>query len=136
MNPKSERRALQAMIALLALLPLSAGLVGVMRGPGFLDASAPWPADLDSHVRFLSGVFLAMAATYYWCLPQIERRTTIFRMLAGFTFIGGLARLGSLVVAGAPSTVHLIGLGMELVVVPLLVAWQARIARLCGRSGG
>ena len=44
------------------------------------------------------------------------------------TFAGGLARLFSLVLGALPSIGHLGGIGMELVVVPLLVLWQARIA--------
>ena len=42
---------------------------------------------------------------------------------------GGLARLLSWVTVGAPSAGHRLGLMMELGVVPLLMLWQARIAR-------
>ena len=114
---------------MLALVPLGAGLAGVIRGPAFLGVLAPWPSDLDSHVRFLSGVFLAVALAWYSCIPQIEHKTERFRLLAGLVIAGGVARLASLIISGAPSTGHLAGLGLELLIVPLLVLWQARVAR-------
>lgn len=131
MKIRMERRLLQCLIAVLALLPLFAGLAGVATGPRFLGVEAPWPVDLDSQLRFLSGVFLAMAIAWYACIPSIELKGSLFRLLAAFTVAGGLERLVSLVIVGPPSTGHLVGQVMELVVVPLLVLWQARIARLC-----
>ena len=127
-----ERRLLQWTVGVLALLPVSAGLAGVVLGPRFLGAEVPWPADLDSHTRFLSGVFLALGVAWWTCVPAIERHAGCFRLLAAATVAGGLARLLSLIMAGAPSAGHVAGLGMELVVVPLLVIWQARVARRVG----
>ncbi|WP_099867483.1 DUF4345 domain-containing protein [Pararhizobium haloflavum] len=122
-------RLLQATVATLALVPISAGLLGVLRGPAFLGLDAPPPTDLDSHLRFLSGVFLALGLAWWSCIPAIETKTARFRLLACATVVGGLARLASLGLLGAPSAGHMAGLFMELVVVPLLVFWQARLAR-------
>lgn len=127
-----QRRLLQATIAVLALLPVFAGLCGVVTGAGFLGVKAG-PADLDSHVRFLSGLFLAFGIGWYTCIPAIEKKTERIRFLAILTVCGGLARLLSLIVAGVPSMGHLWGLCMELLVVPLLVVWHARVSRLCRR---
>ena len=124
-----ERRALQAVIGVLALIPTLAGSAGILLGPDFLRLDPPWPADLDSHFRFLSGVFLGVGLAFYSCIPAIERKTGRFRLLAGLVVAGGLARLWSLALVGTPSAGHLAGLGMELLAVPVLVAWQARLAR-------
>ena len=43
--------------------------------------------------------------------------------------MGGLARALSWFMVGAPNVGHRFGLVMELVVVPLLMLWQARVAR-------
>ena len=128
MRPDTERRLLQAVVALLAATPVVFGALGVAIGPRFLHVSAPWPVDLDSHFRFLSGVFLVVGLGWYSCLPSIEIKTERFRFLAAMTFTGGLARLISLLIAGLPSMGHLAGLMVELVAVPLLTLWQARIA--------
>lgn len=112
----------------LALIPTLSGLAGVVLGPDFLRLDPPWPTDLDSHFRFLSGVFLAVGIVFHSCVPSIETKTNRFRLAAALVFGGGLARLVSLLVAGAPTAGHLLGLAMELAVVPLLVVWQSRIA--------
>lgn len=126
----SEKRVLQIVVAVLALTPVLTGLAGVALGPGFLGGEQPWPADLDSHFRFMSGVFLAVGLAWYSCIPGIEGKTSRFRLLAAMTFAGGLARLYSLALAGAPSAGHLAGLGVELGAVPLLVLWQTRLSRI------
>ena len=123
-----EKRALQAVVAVLATTPVVTGLAGVVLGPDFHGHDPPWPADLDSHFRFLSGIFLAVGLFWWSCVPGIERKTGRFRLLAAHTFVGGLARLLSFAVAGAPSAGHLIGLGVELILVPPLTLWQARLA--------
>ncbi|WEZ82140.1 DUF4345 domain-containing protein [Rhizobium sp. 32-5/1] len=130
-SPKDfrQRRMLQATIAVLALLPVSAGLAGVLTGAGFLGLNVV-PVDLDSHIRFLSGLFLAFGIGWYSCIPAIEKKAERLHFLAVLTFCGGLARLASLVIAGRPSTGHMLGLGMELVVVPCLVLWHRRVASL------
>jgi hypothetical protein len=90
----------------------------------------PVPVDLDSHFRYLSGLLLGLGIAFAICIPNIERKGLLFRALGLVVVIGGLSRLLSLVEAGTPSTGHQFGLAMELVTVPLLVLWQARIARL------
>ena len=116
------------MVAVLGLIPTLTGAAGILLGPDFLRLDPPWPADLDSHFRFLSGVFLAVGLVFYSCIPAIERKTGRFRLAASLIVAGGLARLWSVLIAGAPSAGHLAGLGMELVVVPLLVLWQATLS--------
>ena len=128
------RRGLQAAVAVLSLVPITAGAAGVALGPGFVGAGSDGgaggvPADLDSHFRYLSGIFLALGLAFLSTVPAIERRTARFRLLAALVFCGGLGRLLSLVVAGGPGWLHLAGLALELVVVPLLALWQAAVAR-------
>ena len=124
----TQRRLLQLIIAVLALVPISAGLAGVLTGPGFLTTSPPWSTDLDSHVRFLSGVFLVLGLAWWSCIPHIETKSERIRLLGIATFVGGLARLYSLILVGAPTAGHLVGLGLELVAVPLILLWHSRLS--------
>lgn len=130
-----ERRLLQLAVALGCAVPLSTGAIGIMHGPEMLrgvgDGS---PADLDSHFRYLSGLLLAAGIAFATCIPGIERKTGRFRLLAFLVFVGGLGRLHSLVLIGVPGGGHLVGLAMELAVVPILVLWQARVAAAAGRA--
>jgi hypothetical protein len=120
---------LQVVVAVLGLIPTLTGLAGILLGPDFLRVDPPWPTDLDSHFRFLSGVFLGVGLGFYSCIPAIEAKTERARLLGGLIVLGGLARLYSLVLYGTPSAGHLLGLGMELVIVPLLLLWQARLSQ-------
>lgn len=124
----SRKLPLQIAVAILSLIPLSVGAMGVLLGPDWLGLDPPWPASLDSHLRYLSGIFLAGGIAFASTIPRIERHTDRFRLLAALVIAGGFARLYSLAVAGVPTNGHLFGLAMELIVTPLLVLWQAKVA--------
>jgi hypothetical protein len=123
-----EKRVLQAVIALACLLPLTVGGAGVLHGPAAFHLPDP-PRDLDSHFRYISGIFFATGLGFLSCVPAIERQGPRFRLLGALIVVGGLSRGLGLIEGGAPSTGHLLGLVMETVVVPLLMLWQWRFAR-------
>lgn len=131
MSPRAEKRALQAAMALTLALPLSAATAGVVRGPGFLGHPPVIPADLDSHFRYVSGLFLGLLLLFAASIPHVERHGARLRMLGAMVMLGGVARLASLALVGVPSLGHRIGLGIELIEMPLLLLWQARVARRC-----
>lgn len=126
---KAERRILQAVVALACVVPLVTGGISVAQGPGWLRGVDVVPTDLDSHFRYISGIFLALGIGFATCVPRIEAVGDRFRLLGFMVVAGGMARLVSLVMVGPPSNGHVFGLGMELVVVPCLMAWQAGFAR-------
>lgn len=135
LSASAERRLLQAVVAIGCLIPIAAGGVGIVRGATFLKGvHGPLPADLESHFRYLSGLLLGIGIGFAACIPAIERRGPIFRTLGLIVVVGGLGRLSSLLREGPPSTGHALGLAMELGAMPLLLLWQARVARLCGDS--
>ncbi len=130
----TERRGLQAAIAVAGLVPISAGLAGVLLGAQMAGA-LPIPegiraVSLDSHVRYLSGLLLGIGLAFWSFVPTIERRTSEARLLTAIVFLGGLARLYGALRIGLPSGPMCFGLAMELVVTPLLCLWQRRVARI------
>lgn len=129
MSPLASKRLLQATVSVLALIPTLTGAAGILIGPAFLTGEPAASANLDSHLRFLSGTFFAVGLAFYATIPSIERKGALFRLAAALIFTGGLARLISLCVTGTPAWPHLAGLVMELAVVPALVVWQSRVAR-------
>ena len=128
-----ERTALQATVAVLSLIPIAAGAAGVLLGPGFVDGPVNAP-DLASHFAYLSGIFMGLGFLFLATVPAIERSGRLFRAAAALVVCGGLARLLTIALAGPPSTPHRLGLIMELVVVPALTVWQARVARRCAAA--
>lgn len=132
MNRTGERRALQAAVSLASIVPLTFGTIGVLRGAEWLAHGIVAP-DLDSHFRYLSGLFLMLGIGFVSCIPRIEVMGRRLRLLGAMVVAGGLARAVSLAAVGPPSRGHIAGLVMELAVVPLLLLWQARVARLFTR---
>ncbi|MDJ0278480.1 DUF4345 domain-containing protein [Sphingomonas sp. 2R-10] len=133
MSPRRERTLLQAAVAVTCVVPLTASLAGIAIGAAWLH---PAPAtDMDSHFRYLSGLFLGLAIGFVSCIPGIERKGGRFRLLGMMVVIGGFARLWSLAASGVPSASHLSGLCIELILVPLLLGWQARVSGRFRRDG-
>lgn len=129
MTAEMEKRLLQVAVAAAALVPLSMGLTSVIEGPAIIKGvEPPLPVDLDSHFRYLSGLLLGIGLAFVACIPAIERQRALFRTLGLIVVAGGLARLVSLIGAGTPSAGHQFGLAMELLVVPAIMLWQARVA--------
>ena len=131
MTPAAERRLLQAAVALGCLSPLWFGARGVLEGPAMLVGVDPGeaPPDLLSHYRFLSGLFLGLGLVLLSCLPRIEAQTVRFRWACTAIIVGGLARALGLVMGDGPTLDHKLALAAELGIVPLLLLWQARVAR-------
>ncbi|HEX4736991.1 MAG TPA: DUF4345 domain-containing protein [Allosphingosinicella sp.] len=123
------------MLAVGCLVPLAAGTAGIMEGATLLKGvHAPVPTDLNSHFRYLSGLLLGVGIGFAACIPKIERRGPLVRTLGLIVIVGGLARLFGLLRDGPPSGAHLGALAMELVATPVLLLWQARVARLYGAT--
>jgi len=132
MNKDTERRLLQVAMAVACLVPIGGGLAGVVLGQrltGALAGVGPLDLGLDSHVRYLSGLLLAIGAGFAMAIPRIEVQGHRVTLLSGIVVLGGLARLYGIAVAGWPSGVMCAALVMELVIVPLIWLWQRRIAR-------
>jgi Domain of unknown function (DUF4345) len=122
------RRALQLIVLILSLLPLTVGTIGVLWGVEFYIPAAAATPNLDSQFRFASGWDVGLAFIVWWIVPQIERQTALFRIVALAIFLGGLGRLAAWHFTGRPATVVLLVAAIELLI-PLLIPWQALVAR-------
>jgi hypothetical protein len=117
------------------VVPVFGGGVGVWKGAAMLSHGAG--ADLDSHVRYLSGLLLGIGLTFWSLVPNVERRGTVFRLLTAIVFVGGVSRLAGAISSGlAPEHWPMPGaLVMELIVTPALAAWQARVSARRPKTG-
>lgn len=131
----NERLALKVAVAVAALLPVTAGLLGIIAGFEVFGRGAAVPVDMTSHGRYLSGLLLGIGFAYWSTIPRIETHGARFRLLTAIVFVGGLARLCDLYAHGVPSIPMQVGLVMELVIAPALALWRERVDRLCRNSG-
>ncbi|MFF8799952.1 MULTISPECIES: DUF4345 domain-containing protein [unclassified Methylobacterium] len=125
-----ERRFLQRAVALAAVIPVLAGLYGVLFGIDGIGGGTPPNVSADSHFRYLSGLLTGIGILFFTCVPGIEGKTTLFRFLTLVVVLGGLARLLGLYLTGVPSVTMLAALAVELGLAPLLCLWQTRVAGL------
>lgn len=126
-----ERRLLQIVVALSGLFAAVVGFFGAAFGATFLNLSFN-PA-IDSYIRFLFGIILAIGLILLASVPHIERHGPRFSVITVILVIGGIARLIGVIGFGVPTQGVLVGLTMELIVAPLVWLWQRRIAQQCAR---
>jgi hypothetical protein len=130
MDKQSERHLLKLAVAVACLVPLAAGISGVVLGPGAIETDiAGDHLNLESHFRYLSGLLLGIGIAFAASIPTIERRSELFTALTLMVVVGGLARLSAIVAYDMAAAPHAFALVMELGVVPLLFVWQKRVGR-------
>jgi hypothetical protein len=125
-------RGLQFAVALAGMVPVAAGLAGVLLGPQMAQgplAGLAAAVSLDSHFRYLSGLLLGIGLAFWAMVPGIERHGAAFRLLTFVVFMGGLGRALGFALHGVPNGSMLFGLTMELVVTPALCWWQYQAAK-------
>ena len=131
---QQERRRLQQVVALVAIIPVAVGLYGVLFGQALTGDRVSISA--ESHFRFLSGLLLGVGILFWSTVPNIELHTGRFRLLTLLIVIGGLARLTAFALTGLPSFFMMGGLFFELVVTPVLCLWQTRMANRYAEAFG
>lgn len=108
-------------------MPVGAGLAGVVLGAGITGNHAA--TDLDSHIRYLSGLLLAIGLGFWSTIPRITEQRDRFLLLTCLVVAGGLGRLYGVLTHAVPAAPMLAGLAMELGVTPALCLWQRSLPR-------
>ena len=126
-----ERKLLQIAFALAGLVLFGFGLEGVFFGAHFMDLSGN--VLMDSYVRFLKGMLLAMGLVYWSCIPDVERHGERVALVTFILVLGAVPRLMAVIGHGVPTIGILFSLAGELVFAPLLWLWQRHVARVAQR---
>jgi hypothetical protein len=129
MSARTHRAALQVVIAACGLVPVGAGLAGMILGPRLAGAAAGDPS-LDSHFRYRSGLLLAVGLLFWAAIPTIERQGGLVRSLTLIVVVGGLGRAMSALAVGEPDLPMRLALIMELGVTPAICLWQFQLERM------
>jgi hypothetical protein len=125
-----NKRLLQVCVAIAGLVPVTAGIWGLLGGLHGSDAG------LMSQERYLSGLLLGIGLVFWSTVPGIETKAATFRLLTLIVVAGGLCRLIGVALGDGVSGSVIGPLAMELTVTPLLCLWQARLARTARRHSG
>jgi hypothetical protein len=122
------KKGLQITLAILSVIPLVIGLLGITQGTARWLPTTSITPDFDSHYRYIAGYYLSLGMLGFWMIPKIEQHTELFRIVCASIFMGGVGRTVSIVRVGMPSLPMLMFTGLELCF-PLLLLWQAKISR-------
>ncbi|HEV7378363.1 MAG TPA: DUF4345 domain-containing protein [Dyadobacter sp.] len=122
------RRRMQVALALLAVFPLVSGVLG-LAGASNPIFEIRYSSDmvLDSNLRFLNGMSVAIAVSVYLILPLISKETFAFRILMA-AFICGAAGRSLSIFAYSYFSLPLVTLALvELLSPALLIYYQNKI---------
>ena len=126
-----SHRPLQVVSALLAVIPVVTGVLTMLglADPIYAAAGLPPHALLDSNLRFFGGLWLVLGLAMFWLVPRIASEVALFRVLWLMIFAGGVGRLLSMALVGAPPWPFVAFTLLEIAGAPFFIAWQARLAR-------
>lgn len=111
---------------LFAFIPLYFGVTGIWLGAAQLMDGQPFTNAMDNQFRYLSGVYIGIAAMLFYSAGDIVGRALVFRMAILAVFIGGLGRLVSYLSLGGAESWQLGGMALELIA-PVFILWQAKV---------
>jgi hypothetical protein len=123
------RKTLQVFIFLFGVTDIFIALLHIVLGPAAIPGSVPVNATMDSEDRFYATLFLAYGVALLWCIKDIERKSAVVYFLMATFFVGGLARLVSMVAVGLPNDFFIAMTAIELTLPLVLAAMQYRVTR-------
>ena len=136
---KAEKILFQILVVVLAiicLVPGGAGAFGGMNASSSLaDGTLIFNSEsilrgfIDNQYRFGFAVFFTQGLALLFFLRNIAKNSILFRFAALSLFIGGIGRASNILEYGVVDSLVVGPTVVELVLVPLLVIWQMRIAK-------
>ena len=122
------KRALQIVLGVLSLVPLTIAVLGLLFGAGRLLPAEVVTPNFDSHYRYVTGYYLSLTLLAWWVIPNIETHVVPLRIISAAIFAGGVGRLVSMVEVGLPGPV-MVGFALFELCFPLVLLWQARLPK-------
>lgn len=126
-TPNRSRRLLIGVLAILGVVPVATGTMGMVLGPAGAPGGAATTASVDSEYRFVNLFWTAAGALLWWSLRDADKRSQVTQSVLALAAAGGVPRLLSWRRTGEPHVVFKGALVLELVVVPLVLVWHRRV---------
>jgi hypothetical protein len=120
-----RRRSLSLVSTLFGLICVVIALAHIAIGPHAIPGAIPVNPTMDSEDRFYATLFFGFGAAIVWCSRDIGPRRRPFGLLLLIFFLGGIARLISVLQVGWPTPLFIFLGSLELIL-PLLFWWWAR----------
>ena len=124
------RKTLQVLLVLFGVTDILISLLHIVWGPAAIPGSIPVNATRDSEDRFYATLFMAFGAAVLWCVNGVERKARVVYFLMLTFFVGGLARLVSILAVGPPNPFFIAMTALELILPAGFGFMQFRVSRI------
>lgn len=122
------QRLLRWFLIAFGLVCVGIALAHIAVGPSSIPGSIPVNPTMDSEDRFYATLFLGFGLAHVWAAQDLAQRAAVVLALQAVFFVGGLARIVSLIAVGPPIPLFVFLGALELLIPPLLWWWIRRIA--------
>ena len=106
------------------------GSVTVIFGNHSLPSPNAAAVNIDSELRFYAAWYVIAGVLALRVARRVERETFLLRLLSTGLFLGGTARVISLIAVGVPDPTQIALMIVELILPVVLVVWQGALARV------
>src|SRR5262245_9930151 len=96
------RQAFQGFLALFGVIVIAISLAYMAIGPRAIIGSVAVNPTMAGEDRFFAGLLLCFGIALLWCARDVQRKRVYVNLLAAAFFVGGIGRLLSVVLDGAP----------------------------------
>jgi hypothetical protein len=123
------RRALQLILIVGGIATVLIALAHIAIGPAVIPGSVPVNPTMDSEDRFYAVIFLGFGLALLWSAASIDHRSKFIRFLVTLFFLGGCARVISILLVGPPNLFFQAMTALELLLPPLIWLLLIQIER-------
>ena len=130
------RRGLQIAVALLGIVALVAGAVGVVWGAALVQGAGSYSPSVDNELRFFAAWYATAGVLVLRTVPRIEAHRDTLRVVCIAVFVAACGRVVSLVTVGVPDTLYVVLMVVEFALPAVLLPWHAAVLRRPGSKDG
>lgn len=123
---RRERWAFCALALALSVVPVTVSAITVAGGVDAFADVAVGEQELDHRLRYFAGVYPVVTLMLWRVVADVEKRGELFAFATLAVFLGGVARLVSVLDVGAASPLQW-GLVVGEMAAPLAILWQRRL---------
>ncbi|GIL28100.1 DUF4345 domain-containing protein [Actinocatenispora comari] len=115
-------RLLKVLLLVMGVACVAIGVFHFVLGTASVPGEAAAGATVDSRERYYGAIFAGYGVAWLWAARQTPIRAVAVRWLAGIFLLGGIGRIVSLALHGAPQWFQLVLAALELVLPPVYFA--------------
>ena len=123
------RTALQTTLTIFGAVALVAGAGTALLGAASIIGAGEVSPTIDSELRFYAAWYAAAGVVLLRAIPRVESEGATIRAVCVVFFVCACARLISIIFVGTPHPVAVTLMVVEFAIAPVVVPWQAAVAR-------